>query len=142
MDPASAIIGIVAFSITVCEKINTLRKELKGAPRQVQTLQELCGVVELFLDRLQSVNVHEISYSAGEAAYLNVLCDRSQRCLEAVDKVVETIVARIPTRDSVVGLPAIRWRKWVSKKDDLEELSQQLSKVKDALGIMLDFMHS
>ncbi|KAI0085488.1 hypothetical protein BDY19DRAFT_996627 [Irpex rosettiformis] len=137
MDPASAVIGITSFTFTVCGKINALRKEIKGAPGQVQALQELCGVIELFVDRLRSIGTPDASYSPGEAAYLNVLCDKSQHCLEEVDKAVEAVVVRIRGG----GQPAIRWNKWIMKKGDLQEMSQTLMNLRDSLSMMVDFMH-
>ncbi len=54
MDPASAIIGIVSFGLTVFAKVNEVRKEINSAPEQVRALQQACIGVELLLSRLDT----------------------------------------------------------------------------------------
>lgn len=88
MDPASAVIGIVAFGFTVFGKVNEMRTAVKGASQQVQALQDTSTVVELLLIRLQTIKSRESSYTAAELVYLEKLCARSRFCLQEVETVV------------------------------------------------------
>ncbi len=139
MDPASAIIGIVSFGFTVFAKVNEIRKSIKGAPQQVQALQESYVVARVLLSKLQTLNTHTITYTADELACFELLCERSQQCLHDVDEAVKKVMAQ--TSDANADrTPKVRLLKWFLNKGDFEEMTKKLNDVREALGTMVDLM--
>lgn len=139
MEPASAVIGIVSFGFTVFEKVNEIHKSIKGAPQQVQALQDTCNTVEMLLRKLRSLETQIVPHSEDDLITLKRLCERSQRCLEEVEKVVDKVIAKNPGRSSGSEMK-IRLRKWVLNKHDLEDTSKKLKEVREALRVMMDFV--
>lgn len=96
MDPASAVIGIVSFGLTVIGKVNKLRKAIKGAPQQVRALEEFYVVVKVLLGKLQALNTHAVTYTKDELAWCQLLYERAQMCLHDVDMAVKKVLAQTP----------------------------------------------
>ena len=158
MDPASAIIGIVSFGFTVFQKVNEVRKAIKTAPEKLRALQESCFAVELFLRRLQAVQDCPLSHvhSPDELAYLLLLCDRATRCLEEVNEALDQISVRRSSdgktrRTNSNGSPksrhstqsiAIHRIRWIMRRDDFEDITCKVRELRDALGVVLEFVNS
>lgn len=139
MDPASAVVGIVSFGFTVFGKVNEIRKSIKGAPQQVQALQESYVVVRVLLCKLQALNTHAVTYTADELDCFELLCKRSQQCLRDVDEAVKKVVAQGP-KVKAGDTPKVRLLKWILNKGDFEEMTKKLKDVREVLGTMVDLM--
>lgn len=148
MDPASAIIGIVSFGFTVFRKVNEVRKAIKAAPGQLEALQDSCDVIEMFLNRLKTMQAGLLNLAtlddsrSMEQAHLELLCRKAKRCLEEVDEALDRVVVRGAASPGVRTSTTIRKIRWIMRKDDLEEISRKIRELRDALNVMLDFMHS
>ena len=142
MDPASAIVGIIAFGTTVCTAVCKVRNAIKGASGQVQELRDSCIMVELLLNRLHTVKVHTIRYSPEELAYLNILFDGSRRCMKEVDDALRDVL--VPVGDGIAdsGEAKVCLRRWVLNKGKIGSTSRKLHSLKETLALMLEFMHS
>lgn len=139
MDPASAIIGIVSFGFTVFAKVNEIRKSIKGAPQQVQALQESYVVARVLLSKLQTLNTQPVTYTEDELACFELLCERSQQCLRDVDEAVKKVMAQISDANAD-RTPKVRLLKWFLNKADFEEMTKKMKDIREALGTMVDLM--
>ncbi len=94
MDPASAIIGIVSFGLTVFKEINEIRKDFKDAPEQVRALQDECIGIEILLDTLSAVSPEAVPKSPRTVAHLTRLSDKARGRLEEVREMTKKITSR------------------------------------------------
>ncbi len=141
MDPASAVIGIVSFGFTVLGKVNEVRKAIKDAPESIRSLQESCTVVELLLEKLKSTETHKIPRSSAEDAYLCLLRDNAQKCLQEVEAAVERVVVRSADGDDP-SQPEIRLKKFMLSRSNFLEFSRKVKQLQEALDRILNFTQS
>lgn len=130
MDPASAIIGIVSFGLTVFKEINEIRKDFKDAPEQVQALQDECIGIEILLDTLSTVSPEAVPKSPRTVAHLTRLSDKARGLLEEVREMTKKITSR-------ANLNQVTFGKWITKRGDLKEMSQKLKDLMETLELML-----
>ncbi|KAI0090454.1 hypothetical protein BDY19DRAFT_773051 [Irpex rosettiformis] len=141
MDPASATISIVSFGFTVFNRVNEVRKAIKAAPEQLQALQESCLVIDLYLNKLQAAQTLTLSRTTKEMAYLDLLCRRARHHLEQVDHALNNVLVHSSRGGEIKARSLNRFR-WFLMKNDLEGISRKVKESQDALGMMLEFMHS
>lgn len=143
VDPASAVISIVSFGLTVFRKVNEIRKKIKDAPEQVRALQQACIGVELLLSRLNTTTARTVPCppEAVLVPHFERLCTEAQPCLEDVDTIVEK-VAQSKTPNGGSGATRLRFRKWFMKKGEFEDTSAKLKELRETLKMMIDFMNS
>lgn len=137
MDPASAVIGIVSFGLTVFKKINDVRKDIKGAPEQLDSLQELGEGVQIILMRLQRAHARVQLSEPEELAYLGRLCAKAHRQLEQLEKFVNKVQRQ--TR-SGVSQRRVKIIAWSMGKDDFEDISKKLKDLRDTLDAMVSLV--
>ena len=142
MDPASAIIGIVSFGFTVIGQLNKIRKAIKDAPEQVQTLQDSCVVAGLLLSRIQVAGSCSVSRSPQTNAYFEPLCKRAEDCLKNVDQTLKKVIAQIPSDGdgNDERKPRLNWRRWFMDKGTLADLTGKMADVRKALCEMLELL--
>lgn len=143
MDPASAIISIVSFGFTVLKKINDVRKDVKGAPEQVRSLQQLCCSIQLLLTTLDTTKSHTTPYAPEAAPHLQCLCASARECLEEVNTIIRKVTTQ-PTSTSpgASGAPKVSLKRWLMKKNDFDDASRKLRELRDTLTVMVNYMHS
>lgn len=144
MDPASAILGIVSFGLTVFAKINAVCRAIKGASKQVQVLQELSVAVTLLLDRLQKANTlgDAFSFSTAEAAYLDCLCAKARCCLNDVETMVDKVVDKTSSVTDGITEPKVRLKKWIMSRERLTVLADRMKELRELLDMILQFTQS
>lgn len=141
-DPASAIIGIVSFGFTIFAKVNEIRKEINSAPEQVRALQQACIGVELLLSRLDTTAARTVPCPPEAIPHFERLCAATQHCLEDVNTIIEYAIAQSTGSDGDSGTLKIRFRKWLSNKDEFEDTSARLKELRETLAMMMDIMNS
>lgn len=142
MDPASAIIGIVSFGFTVLKKINDMRKDIKGAPKQLQALQQSCGSLQLLLATLDTTRSRPIPYPPEAASHIQCLCASARECLEDVNAIISKVTIQPISTSGALGPPKVSLKKWLMKKNDLEDTSKRLKELRETLTVMVNFIHS
>ena len=140
MDPASAVIGIVSFSCTVFGKINEMRKAIKAAPDDLQSLEDSCFLAELSLEQIRAMGIPESSRV--DATRLERLCNNVQRQLEDVDVIVDKVTVAAAVQGNRARERSIRRVKWLMKKDDLDSIARKLKELQITLALMVIMMQS
>ena len=144
MDPASAIIGIVSFGFTVIGQLNKIRKAIKDAPEQIQTLQDssvaVLSLLRMIQEAISRIPLHPARPEVD--AYLESLYKKAENNLKKVDEVVEKVVAQnLPSGGgSDNHLIRVNWKRWFTDKGKLEDLAGKLADVRKALCEMLEFL--
>ena len=139
MDPASAVIGIVSFGITVIGKVNEVRKVIQGAPKKLEALRESCAIIRILLARLQDTMQLPRLQAEAEGEHLARICDQAQHCLEEVDRIIDTVTVHTTSNGNsrVAGTRKVRISKWVARKGDLEEFSSKLRELQGILSSLV-----
>ena len=139
MDPASAVIGIVSFGITVIGKVNEVRKVIQGAPKKLEALRESCTIIELLLTRLQATMQRTRLQAEAEGEHLARVCDQARHCLEEVDRIIDivTVYTTSNGNSGVAGTRKVRISKWVARKGDLEDFSNKLRELQGILSSLV-----
>ena len=137
MDPPSAIVGIVSFGFTVFGKVKEVRKAIKGASEDLQSLHDSCDLIELSLEQLRTVSA--LGSFEAEDTRLENLCDKAQRYLRDVEVLVEKVTV---TGNGKSGGPPIRRIKWLMKKDNINDIARKLRELQITLALMVIMMQS
>lgn len=145
MDPVSAIVSIVSFGFTIVKKINDVRKDIKGAPDQVRALQQSCGSIQLILlTTLDTTTSRAIPCTPEAVPHLQCLCASARECLVEVNTVINKVTTPSTATTGRGGSATIKVpiKKWLIKKNDIDEASKRLKELEGALMVMVNFMHS
>ena len=134
MDPASAIIGIVSFGFTVFSKVNNVRKIIKGGPQQLQSLEDSCSTVLLFLNRLRDAEAPGSLHP--DATHIVALCETARRALDDVKTIMDNVAVRgsASAWDSAAGRRSIRKFKLLRKNDDIINIARKLKELESTLA--------
>ncbi|KAI0339164.1 ankyrin [Trametopsis cervina] len=139
MDPASAIIGIVSFGLTVFGKVKEVVDTVKGASDDLQALKDVSADIEVLLLAIQRTDIHLHFTPGPELAYLGRLQTRVEKSLESVDAFAEKVQKLSRNAN---GESKINKVKWFLKKSEFDDVNQQLKDIETALGLMMAFINS
>lgn len=135
MDPAS----VISFGLTVFKKINEIRKEIKSAPEQLESLQDFGQGIQIVLLRLQKTHVLVQLGEDEELAYLERLTVKAQNQLDKVDAFVNKIQQQA---DSSAGKRRVKIVAWMMGKDDFKDISRKLRDLRETLDMMMSIIAS
>ena len=129
MDGVSTAISFVSSGYTAFKKVRELRKSIKDAPEQLQSLEDSCNLVEQLLRDLELASSRLPLNS--DVRRLKRLSERVQKSLSEVERLVDKVFKAY----SDEGRVKVRWIKWFLYKDDFESMEKEL---KDLRSMIID----
>ena len=129
MDGVSTAISFVSSGYTAFKKVRELRKSIKDAPEQLQSLEDSCNLVEQLLRDLELASSRLPLNS--DVRRLKRLSERVQKSLSEVERLVDKVLKAY----SDEGRVKVRWIKWFLYKDDFESMEKEL---KDLRSMIID----
>lgn len=135
MDP----INIISFGLTVFKKINEIRKDVKAAPEQLESLQVLSEGIEIIFMRLQKMRPHMQLIEAKELAFLKKLDENVHHHLEQVNRFVEQVQGKASDSGRKRRVKIIAW---IMGKDDFDNISRTLRDLQGTLDTMMSVIVS
>ena len=133
MDGVSTAISFVSSGYTAFKKVRELRKSIKDAPEQLQSLEDSCDLVERLLHDLELASSRPPLNS--DVRRLKRLSERVQKSLSKVERLVDKVVKAYSDEGGSAGRVKVRWIKWFLYQGDFESMEKEL---KDLRSMIID----
>ena len=137
MDPASAIVALIATGISVVKAVKEVLEDIRNAPLELRILRERVANLEMSLRELQRRRMDDIFDADEDLVVLEDLGLRAQGALDKINKFMAEM--QKVAKDGHVVLDKM---KWLLKGSRLKDLSRQLDGLDDALNTVINLVNS
>ena len=134
MDVASTTISIVSSIYKVSTVVTDVKRTIKDAPRQLQSLEDCCKLNKQSLDSLRITN----SYTPVpiDISYLGRLSDQAQRNLDKVGSILCKVV-KVQSAGVTIGSErAVRPLKYMQHKKSIDRVTREVKELRDTIDSM------
>ena len=134
MDVASTTISIVSSIYKVSTVVTDVKRTIKDAPRQLQSLEDCCKLNKQSLDSLRITN----SYTPIpiDISYLGRLSDQAERNLDKVGSILCKVV-KVQSADVTNSSErAVRPLKYMQHKKSIDRVTREVKELRDTIDSM------
>lgn len=140
MDGVSTAIGLLSASYTACKKIREVRRAIKGAPDQLESLEHSCAFTEQLLDVLKTACSRLPSDI--DFRYPEYLSDQARGHLVEVERIADKVTRGRSTGDGKTRERTIHQVKWMLQKENIQRIEAEMKELQGTLGVMLSALQS
>lgn len=135
MDGVSTAISLVSSGYTAFKKVREVRKTIKNAPDQLDSLERSCAFTEHLLDRIRMANSYLPTHS--DSRHLMHLSDQAQHHFNEVGRLADKVTKGWSSEVGDTGERSIRQMKWMLHKESIERMEVEMKELQNTLSILL-----
>lgn len=135
MDGVSTAISLFSSGYTAFKKVREVRKAIKDAPGQLDSLERSCALIEHLLNNLKAVSSCLPAHN--DLHHLDHLSEQAQHHFEEVQKIANKVTKGHSNEDRSTGERKIRPFRWILHKESIERVEVEMKELQNMLGILL-----